>query len=67
VETTSTTDPGIGQASSGQTPPPAGPKKGHILPRTGEESSLVTTLIGFALLTVTVLAGFFYRKSRKAS
>ena len=67
VETTSTTDPGIGQASSGQTPPPAGPKKGHILPRTGEESSLVTTLIGFALLMATVLAGFFYRKSRKAS
>ena len=66
VETTSTTDPGIGQASGGQPLPPTGPKKGNVLPRTGAESGLVTSLIGFALLAATVLAGFFYRKFKKA-
>ena len=47
-----------------QTPPT--PKKGKTLPKTGEESGLVTTLVGFALLAAAGLAGVFYRKSKKA-
>ena len=74
--TTTTTEPGattvapttttVGIAETTDvTPPPSG-KKGKALPKTGQESGLVTTLIGFALLVVSGLAGILYRKSKKA-
>ena len=46
------------------TPPPAG-KKGKTLPKTGEESGLTTSLVGFALMTVAGVAGVLYRKSKR--
>ena len=64
--TTTTADTTAAPGTTTQTPPPAAPKKGKTLPKTGEESGLVTTLVGFALLAATGLAGFFYRKSKKA-
>ena len=64
--TTTTADTTGAPGTTTQTPPPAAPKKGKTLPKTGEESGLVTTLVGFALLAATGLAGFFYRKSKKA-
>ena len=64
--TTTTADTTAAPGTTTQTPPPAAPKKGKTLPKTGEESDLVTTLVGFALLVATGLAGFFYRKSKKA-
>ena len=63
--TTTTADTTADPGTTTQTPP-AAPKKGKTLPKTGEESDLVTTLVGFALLVATGLAGFFYRKSKKA-
>ena len=60
AEPTTTVLPG----TTVQTPPAA--KKGKALPKTGEESGLVTTLVGFALLSAAGLAGLFYRKSKKA-
>ena len=65
VEPTTTADTTANPGTTTQTPP-AAPKKGKTLPKTGEESDLVTTLVGFALLVATGLAGFFYRKSKKA-
>ena len=65
VEPTTTADTTADPGTTTQTPP-AAPKKGKTLPKTGEESDLVTTLVGFALLVATGLAGFFYRKSKKA-
>ena len=64
--TTTTADTTAAPGTTTQTPPPAAPKKGKTLPKTGEESGLVTTLIGFALLAAAGLAGVFYRKSKKA-
>ena len=63
--TTTTADTTADPGTTTQTPP-AAPKKGKTLPKTGEESGLVTTLVGFALLAAAGLAGFFYRKSKKA-
>ena len=60
--TTTATVPG----TTGVTPPPAGGKKGKTLPKTGEESGLTTSLVGFALMTVAGVAGVLYRKSKKA-
>ena len=51
--------------TTGITPPPSG-KKGKALPKTGEESGLVTTLIGIALLSLVGVASFLYRKSKKS-
>ena len=59
--TTTATVPG----TTGVTPPPAGGKKGKTLPKTGEESGLTTSLVGFALMTVAGVAGVLYRKSKK--
>ena len=62
MTTTTATVPG----TTGVTPPPAGGKKGKTLPKTGEESGLTTSLVGFALMTVAGVAGVLYRKSKKA-
>ena len=62
--TTTTTTAGTTVAPATTTKTPT-PKKGKTLPKTGEESGLVTALIGFALLAAG-LAGVFYRKSKKA-
>jgi LPXTG-motif cell wall-anchored protein len=48
------------------TPPPAGGTKGKTLPKTGEESGLTTSLVGFALMSIAGVAGVLYRKSKKA-
>ena len=61
--TTTTTT--VESTTTSQTPPPA-TKKDKVLPRTGEESGLVTTLIGVGLLAVVGLAGVLYKKSKKA-
>ena len=63
--TTTTAGTTVVPATTTQTPPPSA-KKGKTLPKTGEESGLVTTLVGFALLVAASLAGVFYRKSKKA-
>ncbi|MGT2812628.1 Ig-like domain-containing protein [Streptococcus minor] len=78
VATTTTTEPTTTSATTTttttttalvptttQTPPPAG-KKGKSLPRTGEESGLVASLIGLALMVVAGVAGILYRKSKEA-
>ena len=62
--TTTTTTAGTTVAPATTTKTPTA-KKGKTLPKTGEESGLVTALIGFALLAAG-LAGVFYRKSKKA-
>jgi LPXTG-motif cell wall-anchored protein len=36
------------------------------LPRTGEESSLMTTLIGIVLLAVVLISGSLYRKFKQS-
>ena len=64
VEPTTTTTV-VPPATTSPTPPPAA-KKGKTLPSTGEESSLMTTLIGVGLLAVVGLAGVLYKKSKKA-
>ena len=65
--TTTTVEPTVAVpvVATTQTPPPA-PKKGKTLPRTGEESGLATTLVGFVLLVVISLAEVLYRKSKRA-
>ena len=62
VATTTTTVSVPG--TTGETPPPAG-KKRQTLPKTGEESGLVTSLVGFALMSVAGVAAVLYRKSRE--
>ena len=50
-----------------ETPTPPSPgKKGKVLPRTGEESGFVTSLVGLGLLAVASIAVIFYRKSKKS-
>ena len=61
MTTTTATVPG----TIGVTPPPAGGKKGKTLPKTGEESGLTTSLVGFALMSIAGVAGVLYRKSKK--
>ena len=61
MTTTTATVPG----TTGVTPPPAGGKKGKTLPKTGEESGLTTSLVGFALMSIAGVAGVLYRKSKK--
>ena len=51
--------------TTGETPPPSG-KKRNALPRTGEESSLMTTLIGIVLLAVVLISGSLYRKFKQS-
>ena len=64
--TTAATTVNVPGTTTGVTPPPAGGKKGKSLPKTGEESSLTTSLVGFALMTVAGVAVMLYRKSKKA-
>ena len=64
--TTVATTVNVPGTTTGVTPPPAGGKKGKSLPKTGEESGLTTSLVGFALMTVAGVAGVLYRKSKKA-
>ena len=66
VTTTAATTVNVPGTTTGVTPPPAGGKKGRTLPKTGEESGLVTSLVGFALMSVAGMAGVLYRKSKKA-
>ena len=66
VTTTAATTVDVPGTTTGVTPPPAGGKKGRTLPKTGEESGLVTSLVGFALMSVAGMAGVLYRKSKKA-
>ncbi|MDO5078905.1 MAG: SpaA isopeptide-forming pilin-related protein, partial [Streptococcus minor] len=50
-----------------ETPNPPSPgKKRKALPKTGEESGLTTTLIGFTLLVVVGAASVLYRKSKES-
>ena len=63
--TTAATTVDVPGTTTGVTPPPAG-KKGKTLPKTGEESGLTTSLVGFALMSVAGMAGVLYRKSKKA-
>ena len=65
VTTTAATTVDVPGTTTGVTPPPAGGKKGKTLPKTGEESGLTTSLVGFALMTVAGVAGVLYRKSRE--
>ncbi|MGT2712561.1 Spy0128 family protein [Streptococcus oriscaviae] len=62
-ESTTTTEPTTSEESTTTTEPLPASKKGKILPKTGEESGLITGFVGFVLL---VVAGIFYRKSTKA-
>ena len=66
VTTTAATTVNVPGTTTGVTPPPAGGKKGRTLPKTGEESGLTTSLVGFALMSVAGMAGVLYRKSKKA-
>ena len=66
VTTTAATTVDVPGTTTGVTPPPAGGKKGKTLPKTGEESGLTVSLVGFALMTVAGVAGVLYRKSKKA-
>ncbi|MFN8649817.1 SpaA isopeptide-forming pilin-related protein [Streptococcus sp.] len=69
VATTTTVEPTTTTVevprTTGETPPPSG-KKRNALPRTGEESSLMTTLIGIVLLAVVLISGSLYRKFKKS-
>lgn len=51
------------QPCSPPNPPPA-KKMGKILPKTGEETNVVTSLIGLVLLAITGLAAILYRESK---
>lgn len=62
--TESVTTTVVAPVTTSQMVPPT-PKKGKILPKTGEEISLMTTLIGIALLSVVFLSIFSYSKSEK--
>jgi pilin isopeptide linkage protein/LPXTG-motif cell wall-anchored protein len=45
---------------------PPSTKKGQTLPKTGEENSLTTSLIGFALLSLVGVTGVLYRRLKSA-
>ena len=45
---------------------PTSGKKRNALPRTGEESGLMTTLIGIVLLAVVLISGSLYRKFKQS-
>ena len=64
--TTTTTTTVVSPTTTQQTPPPAA-KKGKILPKTGEETNVVTSLIGLGLLIVAGLATLLYRNSKKSN
>ena len=63
--TTAATTVDVPDTTTGVTPPPVG-KKGKTLPKTGEESGLTTSLVGFALMSIAGVAAVLYRKSKKA-
>ena len=64
--TTTTTTTVVSPTTTQQTPPPAA-KKGKTLPKTGEETNVVTSLIGLGLLIVAGLATLLYRNSKKSN
>ena len=61
AKTTTVSVPGTTRSTL---PPSA--KKGKTLPKTGEESSLTTSLIGFALLSLVGVTGVLYRRLKSA-
>ena len=63
TEVTTVDVPGM---TTGVTPPPAGGKKGKSLPKTGEESGLTISLVGFALLSLVGVTGVLYRRLKSA-
>ena len=61
AKTTTVSVPGTTRSTL---PPSA--KKGNTLPKTGEESRLTTSLIGFALLSLVGVTGVLYRRLKSA-
>ena len=61
AKTTTVSVPGTTRSTL---PPSA--KKGKTLPKTGEENSLTTSLIGFALLSLVGVTGVLYRRLKSA-
>ena len=61
--TTTRTTTEVPPRTTSPNPPPA-KKMGKILPKTGEETNVVTSLIGLVLLAITGLAAILYRESK---